>query len=174
MTIPLSLLLLSYDWKFASGHILGYSFGKFCDPDWDVITANNSESRMIKEIPVLGHFLFGISSWYGSYFFHSHRGFWSHFPVVSTAIRLIFVGIFPLLIADNLGINLIGNGWHMFWIGFWLGLSEADGIHSFLDATDERMKWATRGLKVSKLQLVWGWVISIIYLIYKKTFGRRK
>ena len=41
--------------------------------------------------------------------------------------------IFPFLIMDGYGINFIGNGWHTFWLGFWVGLSQADGIHYYLD-----------------------------------------
>ena len=126
-------MLCVYDFKFGIGNLAGYSVGRWIDPDWDLVTANNSESRMLRELPILGNFLFGISSWYGSYFFHNHKGFFSHFPIISTAIRLIFVGLVPFLICDSLGINLIGNGWHMFHLGFWAGLSQADSIHFWLD-----------------------------------------
>lgn len=34
---------------------------------------------------------------------------------------------------DGYGINLMKNGWDRFWIGFYVGLSQADGIHWFLD-----------------------------------------
>jgi len=130
--VPEALLLLAYDAKFSFGTLVGYGFGSVCDPDWDLVTANNAESRLLK-IPILGHFLFGISSFYGSYFFHKHRGFWSHFPVVSTIIRILFVFTIPFILLDYWGINLIGDGGYMFYLGFWSGLSQADGIHWFLD-----------------------------------------
>jgi hypothetical protein len=88
---------------------------------------------MVNEIPVLGHLLYGVSSTYGSIFRRHHRSFLTHFPGISTIIRLIFVGFVPFLICDNLGINLIGNGWHMFWLGLWSGLSQADALHYWLD-----------------------------------------
>lgn len=134
--IPLSVALSCVDWKFASGHIVGYSCGRWIDPDWDLVTANNSESRMMNELPILGNFLFGISSTYGSFYKRKHRSFWSHFPVVSTVIRLIFVFTIPFIIGDSvIGINFLGQGWYRFWIGFLVGLSEADAIHWWLDKT---------------------------------------
>lgn len=133
--IPFSIFISLWDWKFAFGNLVGYSLGRWIDPDWDVLTANNSESRMIKELPILGSFLFGISSTYGSLFYRRHRGFFSHFPVISTLIRLIFVFGIPFVILDEKGFNFIGNGWVWFWTGVWIGLSQADGIHWFLDLT---------------------------------------
>lgn len=133
-----TLFLISLDFKVGLGNLLGYSIGRWIDPDWDLVTANNSESRMINEIPILGHFLYGISSTYGSIFRRYHRSFITHFPFVSTAIRLLFVGFIPFIVGDNLGINFIGGGWYKFHLGVWIGLSQADAIHWFLDSMSEK------------------------------------
>lgn len=114
---------------------LGTLWGGGLTPDWDILGANNAEGRMINELPIIGHFLFGISSTYGSIFRRHHRSFITHFPFVSTFVRLLFILLFPFILGDYLGINFIGNGWHKFWIGFWVGLSQADGIHFWLDRT---------------------------------------
>ena len=111
--------------------------GRYIDPDWDIMSTNNAEGRMVNEIWILGHVLYGISSTYGSIFRRYHRKWITHMPVISTAIRLIFVGFIPFLIGDNLGINFIGNGWHMFHLGVWAGLSQADLIHWKLDRDSE-------------------------------------
>jgi hypothetical protein len=131
--VPLSLLLIVVDWKFAFGNICGYSFHRWCDNDLDLMGANSAEGRQVNEIPLLGHFMFGISSTYGSIFRKYHRSFITHFPFISTLIRLIFFLTPPFILGDYWGINFIGNGWHMFWVGFWIGLSQADGIHWVLD-----------------------------------------
>lgn len=131
--VPLTLSLALVDWQFSLGNIVGYSCGRWIDPDWDIFGSNNAEGRMVNEIPLLGHFLYGISSTYGSIFRRKHRSFLTHFPGVSTIIRLVFVLLFPFILGDYLGINFIGNGWHKFWVGFWAGLSQADGIHYYLD-----------------------------------------
>jgi hypothetical protein len=133
--IPLTLLLIAYDWKLALGNIVGYSLGRWIDPDWDIMGTNNAEGRMVNEIPIMGHFLYGVSSAYGSFWRKAHRSFWTHFPFISTAIRLIYVFLVPFILFDYYKINLIGNGWHMFHVGVWIGLSQADGIHYFLDKT---------------------------------------
>lgn len=91
---------------------------------------------MVNELPILGHVMYGISSTYGSIFRRHHRSFITHFPFVSTLIRLIFVFIIPFVIGDSyLQINFIGNGWLWFWVGIWIGLSQADSIHWYLDKT---------------------------------------
>ena len=135
MEIPLSLFLAFVDLQLSLGNLVGYTCGRWIDPDWDIFGSNNAEGRMVNEIPVLGHFLYGVSSTYGSIFRRKHRSFWTHFPGISTLIRLVFVGTVPFILGDYFGINFIGNGWHKFWIGFWVGLSQADGIHYWLDKT---------------------------------------
>lgn len=135
LELPVTLSLVFVDWQFALGNITGYSVGRWVDPDWDIMGTNNAEGRMVRELKIIGHFLYGVSSTYGSMFREHHRSFVTHFPVVSTLIRIMFVGFVPFLVCDNLGINLIGDGWHKFWLGFWAGLSTADGIHWWLDKT---------------------------------------
>jgi len=88
---------------------------------------------MVNELPILGYFLYGVSSTYGAMFRKFHRKIWTHLPVLSTIIRIVFVGFVPFLVLDGYGVNLIGNGWHKFWLGYWAGLSQADGIHYWLD-----------------------------------------
>lgn len=131
--IPLSIFLLFINWKFALGNIIGYSFHRWCDNDLDLMGANSAEGRQVNELPVIGHFMFGVSSMYGSIFRKHHRSFITHFPFVSTAIRMFFFFIFPLTVLDSWGINTIGNGWIYFHLGFYFGLSSADTIHYTLD-----------------------------------------
>ncbi len=95
--VPATISLALVDWQFALGNIAGYSTGRWIDPDWDLMSVNSGEGRMAREIWVLGHFLYGISSTYGSIFKSHHRSFITHFPVVSTLIRIIFVGFVPFL-----------------------------------------------------------------------------
>lgn len=131
--IPLSLFLAFVDWQFALGNICGYTFHRWCDNDWDIMGTNNAEGRMVNELPVVGHYLYGKSSMYGSIFRRWHRKWITHVPGISTIIRLIFAFYEPFIVGDYLGINFIGNGWWKFWLGFWVGLSQADGIHYALD-----------------------------------------
>lgn len=130
--IPISISLCFVDVQFGIGNFIGYFCGRWVDPDWDILGANNAEGRMINELPLIGHFLFGISSTYGSIFRRHHRSFITHFPFVSTAIRWWFVMLLPYLITGKLGYEFF-LGVEQFWIGTWVGLSQADGIHWRLD-----------------------------------------
>lgn len=130
--IPVSIALIFVDFQFAIGNIIGYSCGRWVDPDWDIMGTNNAEGRMVKELPLIGHFLYGISSTYGSIFRRLHRSFITHFPFVSTAIRWWFVMLLPYLITERFGFMFF-YGVERFWLGTWVGLSQADAIHWWLD-----------------------------------------
>ena len=133
LSIPISLLCVFLDYRISGGYIIGYSLGRWVSPDWDLMSVTSDEGRMVNEIPILGHFMFGVSSAYGSIFRRQHRSFLSHFPYISTIIRLVFLFIVPFTFLDSWGINMIGGGWWVLWLGLWAGLSHADGIHWWLD-----------------------------------------
>ena len=133
LEIPISLIGAIYDFPLALGNILGYTFHRYSDNDWDLMGTSASEGRAVNEIPVLGHFLFGISSMYGSIFRRHHRSFITHFPGISTAIRLAFVFTLPMYVLAYYGVNLSGEFLMKVYLGFWLGLSQADSIHFLLD-----------------------------------------
>lgn len=130
--VPVSLAISLLNLQLGSGILIGYSAGRYVDPDWDILGANSGEGRMINELPIIGHLLFGISSTYGSIFRKFHRKPITHFPFLSTAIRWWFVMLLPYLITGKLGYEFfLGVEW--FWMGTWVGLSIADGIHWWLD-----------------------------------------
>lgn len=133
--LPLSAFLCLVDWQGGLGNLVGYSFHRYCDNDLDLMGVNAAEGRQVNELPIIGHVLFGLSSIYGSIFRKWHRHWITHVPGISTAIRLIIIFILPFSLLDAHGVNFIGNGWYKFWIGFWTGLSQADGIHWWLDNT---------------------------------------
>ena len=118
---------LSVNSLYAGGLLLGYGMGRYVDPDMDLVGATNADGRLINEIPILGVFLFGHWATYGAIFRKHHRSFWTHFPGVSTAIR-IFYQFYPLFFILWL------KDWNFPWIyhlmfGIFLGLSYADFLH---------------------------------------------
>lgn len=115
------------------GLISGYIFHRYCDPDWDIMSANSAEGRMVNELPIIGHFLFGISSTYGSMFRRHHRSFITHFPFLSTAIRMGFVGLPVFFVLKSFDFDFMQNWFIIIVIFFWIGLSIADAIHYVLD-----------------------------------------
>ena len=57
--IPVSISLALVDWQFSLGNILGYSFHRYCDNDWDLMGVNQSEGRAVNELPIIGHYILG-------------------------------------------------------------------------------------------------------------------
>lgn len=109
------------------GVFLGYGMGRYIDPDLDQMGTTAAEGRMVNEIPILGVFLYGHWATYGAIFRKKHRSFLTHFPLVSTGIRLFyqFYGIFLILSLKNWIFPWI---LHLF-IGIFIGLSFADFLH---------------------------------------------
>lgn len=133
IAIPVSVATMMYNFRGGLGYLVGYSLHRYVDNDWDIFGSNNAEGRLVNEIPILGHFLYGISSVYGSIFRRYHRSWITHWPGISTLIRLIFLFFIPFVVGDGYGINFIGGGWVWFWVGMWAGLSQADGTHLYHD-----------------------------------------
>lgn len=126
--VPASLYLMIYDAPAGLGYLAGYHIGRYVDPDWDIMGVSTSEANMIKDFKILGYALFGYASIYGAVFRTMHRSFITHFPYISTAIRLLFL----LWWIPVLGID-VGVWWQRFVFGVWLGLSHADAHHTLAD-----------------------------------------
>ena len=127
IALPLTAYLTIYFPVAGPSFMLGYLFGVICDPDWDEMGATGSEGRMVK-VPILGWLMYGISSIYGAMFRRHHRSFLTHFPGVSTAIRILFVFFWipPLYF---FGI-VKWTGWSIdLYTWFWIGLSFGDFLH---------------------------------------------
>ena len=138
IAFPLSILLppiipntwgLQESFLCGAGVFCGYEMGTYVTPDWDIMGTTKDEGRMVNELPILGHILFGISSMYGSIFRKHHRSFITHFPFVSTSIRhlLLFWWIYWQSYLFNLRLAL------PFFLGVFVGNSMADAIHWWAD-----------------------------------------
>ena len=70
-----------------------------------------------------------------------HRGFISHFPLVSTCVRIAYLSVFYFLIATPLkylfGLVRIDWAWFLWWA--FVGLVLADTCHWGLDKLDEAL-----------------------------------
>jgi hypothetical protein len=113
------------------GIFVGYELGKYMNPDWDIMGTTSGEGWMVNEIPVAGHFLFGISSIYGSMFRRFHRSFITHFPGVSTFPRYLMTFWWPCLEVYR---SPLDWAWLIFlFMGMFMGTAISDGVHWFLD-----------------------------------------
>lgn len=126
----------------------GYFLGRWLSPDLDLVGANSDESRMMRELKIIGALIF---AWFSIYAYvmrfvgvgrKGHRNFFSHFPVISTTIRIAWLLLFPLI---SIPIYLIWkNGYSEYLLlpqvvfsvlGVICGLSLADTVHYMLDVT---------------------------------------
>ena len=128
ISLPLKLGL---EWCLGAGIFLGYEIGRWATPDWDLMGTSKDEGRIVNEIPILGHFIFGISSTYGSIFRRHHRSFITHFPFVSTSIRYLFLFWWVWW-------QIYWSTWDLAWlvflfVGMYIGTSLSDGIHWLAD-----------------------------------------
>lgn len=123
--------------------VIAYWLGRYIDPDLDLIGITNAESRMMRELKIFG---VALVMWFVPYAYFmrfvgigrkGHRNFFSHFPGVSTIIRVAWMLWLPLLILwwyypiersvllrDGLAALIVG-------------LTFADLIHYLADALDK-------------------------------------
>lgn len=103
--VVLVILVTAFQYYFvAIGIAFGYFLGRWIDPDLDQLALTNAESRMMHEIPMLG--MLFVASWfpyaYLARLVGGHRSFWTHFPVVSTAIRIIYMAVVSFIMLFTL------------------------------------------------------------------------
>lgn len=133
LEIPTASYIALQDPVAGLSHFIGYSMHRYVENDWDCVVMSASESRAVNELKLFGYPLFGISSIYGAIFRKHHRSFFTHFPLVSTLIRLLFVFGWWLIPLYWYGV-ISYETWHLkvFIYGLW-GLSQADFIHWLAD-----------------------------------------
>lgn len=126
--------------------VVGYGLGRWISPDLDLVGANSDEGRMMKELKIVGALLF---AWFSVYAYlmrfaglgkKGHRNFFSHFPGVSTVIRLAWLLLFPLVsipiyfsIQRGFGEYFVLPVTITCAVGVVAGLSIADTLHYVLD-----------------------------------------
>ena len=120
------------DWRFGLGLLGGYGLGRWIDPDLDQVSISSSEGRMMNDFKILGYVLVGYWTVYGAIFRRHHRSFLTHFPVVSTAIRLAYLCWWLFFVYRWLDWSFtVGHA--LSWFGILIGLSIADGLHYVAD-----------------------------------------
>jgi uncharacterized metal-binding protein len=140
--IPEVIYLLFLNPLFAISVFFGYSLGRYFDPDLDIASTSSAEGRMMNELKILGYVMYAISSFYGAVFRRRHRSVWTHYPVISTIIRLIFFFFWiPLLFAIY---HWTVQSWELtIFFGVWFSLSQADMIHWLADCfwSEDSKRW---------------------------------
>ena len=117
--------------------MVGYAYGYYLDPDADLVGISAGEGRAMRHWKVLG--VFWVAYWlpYGAMFRAYHRSPWTHWPILSTAIRMVYqfwwVGLMYWMGW------LVYEQWHMaVAVGFLVGMSLADALHWAADVLDKK------------------------------------
>ena len=135
-----TMLLLSRGVEEIAGISTGAVIGILLSPDLDVDNGNIAD-YMIKRytggiVETVWTMLWTV---YRKAF--KHRSFLSHFPLVSTIIRIAYLSVFYFLIAAPLKwvASLVHIDWPTFWWWAFVGLVLADTSHWGLDKLDEML-----------------------------------
>ena len=118
--------------RFGLALFAGYMLSFWFEPDLDQIGITRSEAMFIKYVVTIP-----IVAWSSLYarimqVLGGHRSFWSHFPFISTFIRMCWFGVwvvallwFTGILPDPRAIDVA--------FGVWVGMSVGDTIHYILD-----------------------------------------
>ena len=134
VAVPASIAtVLLIDWRMGLGMLGGYALGRWIDPDLDQVSISSSEGRMMNDFKILGYLLVSYWTFYGAMFRCNHRSYITHFPFLSTAIRMAFAFWWVVFLYRWIGLSF--NAGHLLgWFGVFFGLSIADTIHYIADS----------------------------------------
>ena len=112
------------------GVVFGYLLGRYIDPDLDLVQTSSSEYRAMRELKIFGALL--VAYWLPYSYVIPHRSPLSHFPILGTLGRFVYVfwWLVPLYIFAGVEFN---NIMLFFLIGIFNGLNLSDTIHWVLD-----------------------------------------
>lgn len=112
------------------GVLIGYLLARYITPDLDHRNMTSDEYRTMRELKLIGVLLVAYWMPYGYIFPHRHP--LTHWPGISTVIRMVYL-FFPMwVILGKFGILFEGNNILLF-LGIFIGLAIADIVHFILD-----------------------------------------
>lgn len=110
----------------------GYLLGYYVDPDYDQANTTSGEWRLMNDFGILGALIVGWFTPYGLVL--RHRSTITHFPFLSTFIRLGWLLLFPpFAYALYLGHKYLYDRIPALLFFVWLGLSISDMVHALAD-----------------------------------------
>ena len=128
-----SVLFFACGWQAALACSIGALAGIVLTPDLDLVSKNYKMARFWGVVVERLWFL----AWTPYRVCIPHRSIWSHGPVISTLVRLLYLGVVPLGVWTWLGLPLPPVQAWMLW-GL-LGLVASDSCHWFLDVMDSKL-----------------------------------
>ena len=135
-----TMFLLQRGTEGIMGVAAGAMLGCLISPDADVNGGSIADFYIRRYTGVVVEML-----WDGLWAFYRkvcrHRGFLSHAPIISTILRILYIGTFYFLISTPLKylFGLVQIDWPLFWWWCFIGLVLADSAHYGLDKLDEAL-----------------------------------
>jgi len=143
--VSAAAVTLTRDPILAASIPIGYFLGRYLSPDLDLVGINDDEARAMRELKIFGAFFAAYFLVY-AYLMRfvgigrkGHRNFFSHFPIVSTAIRLAWVLAIPAAVIWWYRIEP-QTWWWITLVGIFSGLTLADTMHWFADVTEHKLR----------------------------------
>jgi len=126
------IVALTLGISIGAGTILGCLLGIPLTPDLDQISISKSEWRLVKKFGPFG--FVWMAYWWLYAWVIPHRSFWSHFPIVGTILRLIYIMFLPTIFYIYKGYNIIlpELAWEVL-AGVFVGLVVSDFLHWGMD-----------------------------------------
>ena len=123
---------------------IGCATGLIIDPDLDIDDITRSEWQMIKKLWIVG--MLWVTLWYPYAWLIPHRSPLSHWPLLGTAGRVLYLLLWVKLIGAILGgsvgiLAIVGQPLFLIWF---YGLAVADTAHFIMDVVSS---WQKRVLK---------------------------
>lgn len=140
LILPSGVLGLATTGDLALGlaSVAGCALGLIMEPDLDQDGITGSEWRLLrgKVTWPLGIVWFALWFPYAKVF--PHRSFWTHFPLVGTAVRLAYLVAIIGLLVSVLGFYELALDWaesipSLIWVYLYMGLATADMGHWVAD-----------------------------------------
>ena len=126
--IPATLYAASINLPMSAGMVVGYALGMILNPDADQPSITYADGIAMRHLGFIGALWVGWWTVYAVVFKSMHRHFLTHFPFVSTAIRMVYMlwWLYLLDIDWNWGsVSAL--------VGMWIALSASDMGHFLSD-----------------------------------------
>ena len=119
---------------------IGCATGLIIDPDLDIDDITRSEWQMIKKLWIVG--MLWVTLWYPYAWLIPHRSPLSHWPLLGTAGRVLYLLLWIKLLGMILDVPvpiqlIVTNSLFMIWF---YGLAVADTAHFIMDVVSSKMK----------------------------------
>lgn len=126
--LPSALYATTIHFEVTAVLILSYAMGRYLNPDADIVGMTYADGLAMRHFKIFGNAWVAYWTFYGAVFKNRHRSLWTHFPFISTAIRMVYLFWWLYFIP------IVWYDWQLVLIAvWWFGLSLSDIGHYVSD-----------------------------------------